>query len=269
MRDVAERIDWLLAHKPKAAGRCAEHVMNALNLERQGFANATQMADVVLKAGRMETGPCPKGAIRYWTGGSKGYGHVAIEAADLLDPAAVASVDVKGPGTVGVVSLAWITNTWGGGSKGLRYRGWSWWFGRVNTDPAKIAPPPPKPEGNTVTGSKVTQWRDYSGKPKTMQVVAADNKWHRLVGIDVAAPPISGTEQHMLYARLGFLWRQDGDGMAVCECKWVRDGGTPGKPDDDDPTAYKELHFERGTRNVPSTSSTWRRARPASVARGS
>jgi len=138
VRDVDARLEWFLANRPAAAGRCAEHVMHALDVPRQGLPDASAVARLVMQDRHMQQGPCPRGAIRYWTGGSDGHGHVGIEHADLGDPAAVASTDVNGPRTVGVRPLPWFKANW----PALTYVGWSWWWGGIDTEPKEdpVAP---------------------------------------------------------------------------------------------------------------------------------
>lgn len=58
----------------------------------------------------------PAGAAVYWTGGSNGYGHVAISLGNGL----VRSSDGAGQGVVGTVPLGKITEEWG-----LDYAGWA------------------------------------------------------------------------------------------------------------------------------------------------
>lgn len=59
----------------------------------------------------------PRGAAVYWTGGSHGYGHIAIS----LGGGKVRSTDAGGRGRVATVSLGWVERNWG-----LRYAGWAW-----------------------------------------------------------------------------------------------------------------------------------------------
>lgn len=131
LRSPRERVAWMLAHKPVKANRCAEHVMNALGAERQGLPDASAVYRAAADAGgTMSFGSPPLGVIHYWTGGSEGAGHVGI--ADGLG--GVASVDVHGGGTVGTVPLAWFASHW----PALKYRGWSWWWGRIDTQPHPV-----------------------------------------------------------------------------------------------------------------------------------
>ena len=61
----------------------------------------------------------PRGAAVYWTGGSHGYGHIAIS----LGGGKVRSTDAGGRGRVATVSIPWIRSHWG-----LPYAGWSWYI---------------------------------------------------------------------------------------------------------------------------------------------
>jgi hypothetical protein len=135
MRDVDERVKWFLDNRPEAAGRCAEHVMHALDVPKQGLPDATAVGRRVIVEGHMQRGAVPKGAIRYWDGGGQGHGHVALE---YDDNAHVASTDVAGPRTVGVRPFFWFQQNWGN----LRYLGWSWWWGSINTEEKQVAPKP-------------------------------------------------------------------------------------------------------------------------------
>jgi len=59
----------------------------------------------------------PKGSFVFWTGGSKGYGHIALS----LGGGKVRSTDAGGRGRVATVDLGWVERNWG-----QRYAGWSW-----------------------------------------------------------------------------------------------------------------------------------------------
>jgi hypothetical protein len=59
----------------------------------------------------------PRGSMVFWTGGSRGYGHVAVS----LGNGKVRSTDAGGRGRVATVDLAWIERNWR-----LPYAGWAW-----------------------------------------------------------------------------------------------------------------------------------------------
>ena len=127
LRGGESRLTWYRTHKPSAAGMCAQHVMFALNAPRQGFPDATAVARAVKAGGHMKSGPAPRGAIVYWTGGARGHGHTCFALGDRTE----LSVDVNGPRTVGVKPFPWFAKNW----PALDYAGWSWWWGRINTKP--------------------------------------------------------------------------------------------------------------------------------------
>jgi hypothetical protein len=60
----------------------------------------------------------PRGAAVYWTGGSRGYGHIAIS----LGKGRVRSTDAGGAGRVATRTIGWFDRHW----PSLRYAGWSW-----------------------------------------------------------------------------------------------------------------------------------------------
>jgi cell wall-associated NlpC family hydrolase len=60
----------------------------------------------------------PRGAFVFWTGGSRGYGHVAMS----LGGGRIRSTDAGGAGRVATVTLGWFDSHW----PSLRYAGWSW-----------------------------------------------------------------------------------------------------------------------------------------------
>ncbi|MGZ4483741.1 MAG: hypothetical protein ACXVW8_05415 [Nocardioidaceae bacterium] len=58
----------------------------------------------------------PAGAAVYWTGGSHGFGHIAIS----VGHGKVRSTDAAGEGHVATVGVGWAHRNWG-----LRYAGWA------------------------------------------------------------------------------------------------------------------------------------------------
>jgi len=59
----------------------------------------------------------PRGSAVYWTGGSKGFGHIATS----LGKGKVRSTDAGGKGRVATVSIAWVNRNWN-----MPYAGWAW-----------------------------------------------------------------------------------------------------------------------------------------------
>lgn len=73
----------------------------------------------------------PRGAAVYWTGGSRGYGHIAISLGKRL----VRSTDAGGAGRVATRPLGWFDRHW----SSLHYAGWSWDINEV-TIPHRAMP---------------------------------------------------------------------------------------------------------------------------------
>jgi hypothetical protein len=67
----------------------------------------------------------PKGAPVFWTGGSQGYGHIAL----CVNPtdAKIRSTDVTYGGVVGTVLLSWFDSHW----RSLTYAGWAEGFNGI------------------------------------------------------------------------------------------------------------------------------------------
>lgn len=59
----------------------------------------------------------PRGSFVFWTGGSRGFGHIAMS----LGGGKIRSTDAGGAGRVATVDLGWVERNWG-----QRYAGWSW-----------------------------------------------------------------------------------------------------------------------------------------------
>lgn len=178
IRGVEARLKSYKDNPPAETGWCAREVMEALNAPRQNLPNATAVANVVLKAGRMRSGRAPRGAIAYWTGGAEGDGHTCF----TLGNGTERSVDVFGRGTVGDVPFAWFAKNW----PSLRYVGWSWWWGNINTEPVTVVAEDVKP-------IEVTNYRNI--KVGTDQVIAL-NEWVDLdLGpVDIVQPPVGSDD---------------------------------------------------------------------------
>jgi hypothetical protein len=59
----------------------------------------------------------PRGAAVFWTGGSRGFGHIALS----LGNGKIRSTDAGGRGVVATVDLGWVERNWG-----QTYGGWAW-----------------------------------------------------------------------------------------------------------------------------------------------
>lgn len=207
MRDVEGRLAAYKANPSKVANRCAERVMLALDVPRQFKDNATQMAQAVPK-GKMQQGRAPRGAIVYWDKGATGHGHCCFALGDGTE----LSVDViKGkPGVAGVVPFTWFAKNW----PALRYLGWSWYWGSLDTEIK--APPPPAvkfPVGDAVlverklvTGNPITVTPEKWTTVGRINIPGKDA--HYLNTIQVRLPGGTWAESRMV--RVG--WGKDPDG---------------------------------------------------------
>lgn len=115
----------------------------------------------------------PRGSMVYWTGGSNGYGHIAVSRGD----GTVRSTDAGGAGKVATVSLGWVENNWG-----LPYAGWAWDVNEV-TIPHAAGAGGPDEMGNWDTDEELSaavlrgeSWK-YKGEgaePQTLQEHVTD-----------------------------------------------------------------------------------------------
>jgi hypothetical protein len=125
LRSVKGRLAWFLTHRPGRAGLCARHTWQSLG-NPPPPALGTPDAHAVIKRmkalGWWETKRTniPKGAIVGYTGGR--HGHLCLYNGN----GTIASTDVHGPNTVGVVDLAWPERRWG-----MKYAGWTYHYGTV------------------------------------------------------------------------------------------------------------------------------------------
>ncbi len=97
-------------------GCCASHGGTWI-----GIHDAATAANIVAANGLMhpvtDAASIPRGAVVWWTGGSQGYGHVAISAGG----GQIVSSDAPSfDGSVGVVPLSWFEAHW----PGVHLGGW-------------------------------------------------------------------------------------------------------------------------------------------------
>jgi hypothetical protein len=86
----------------------------------------------------------PRGAAVYWTGGSRGFGHIAIS----MGKKRVRSTDANGWGRVATRPIGWFSRHW----PSLKYAGWSWDINEVTIPHRK--PPAKKAAARKTAGSK-------------------------------------------------------------------------------------------------------------------
>jgi hypothetical protein len=88
----------------------------------------------------------PRGAAVYWTGGSKGYGHIGLS----MGSGKVRSTDAGGRGRVATVEIGWVERNWG-----LKYAGWAW-----DINETTIPHQSPKPAAAAAKGTNWSKVRD-------------------------------------------------------------------------------------------------------------
>lgn len=121
-RTVEERIRWFLEPPyPPRRGLCARWVWKACRVPVTHSPDATAAYWKAKRADLIHTGRAPRGAIGWWTGGSRGHGHVAI--ADGSGGWYTTDANIRGT-TTGRRSAAWIRLR----MPLCRYQGWSWSF---------------------------------------------------------------------------------------------------------------------------------------------
>lgn len=94
----------------------------------------------------------PRGAMVYWTGGSKGYGHIAPS----LGGGKVRSTDSGGKGKPASVDLDWPERNWG-----MTYAGWAWDVNEI-TIPHSTSGGGKMDTVNVNTGQKIGRWSPWS-----------------------------------------------------------------------------------------------------------
>ena len=101
-------------------------------------------------------------------------------------------------------------------------------------------------------GNDVRAYRDWTGKTETVRDFPADG-WLNVPGMGrlEAAPFARADEKHTFYCRFIVDWAEIGDEPLMIKWRWVRDGGTPKDPSDDDPTGHDSRQVVAG----PGTSS--------------
>ena len=124
LRSPKQRLRWFLSHKPGRAGLCARHTWQSLGNPPPpalGAPDAHAVIRIMKRKGHWSTSRnIPKGAVVGYTGGR--HGHLALYNGD----GTIASTDVHGPNTVGVVDLDWPTRKWG-----HKFAGWTYHYGDV------------------------------------------------------------------------------------------------------------------------------------------
>ena len=98
----------------------------------------------------------PRGGMAYWTGGSKGYGHIAVG----VGGGKVRSTDAGGSGKVATVSVGYIADVWG-----LTYAGWA-----DNVNDVVIPGVGSGGDDDMQTSDMITEWSPDDGSTGEMSV---------------------------------------------------------------------------------------------------
>lgn len=131
-RTGREAITWARQHSTWAVGYCQQYVRTAFDVGSYYGTAAAAWAGAEHKHRVTHEAACPRGVPVFWTGGSHGYGHVALSIGNGL----CISTDAGGAGRVAVVNIDSLTARWG-----LRFEGWAEDINRVRV----FTPRPPKP----------------------------------------------------------------------------------------------------------------------------
>lgn len=100
-----------------AVGMCDNFVANMYGLTASGYTTAiSHWNSIPSQYKHPGDGNPPAGALVFWSGGSNGFGHVAISDGKGY----IYSTDMPHSGNVGHVPLSQISNQWG-----LKYQGWA------------------------------------------------------------------------------------------------------------------------------------------------
>jgi len=115
-RSGNEAIAWARNHLRWPVGYCQMYVRTAFGLGG-GFGSASaQWYGARHRHFANRGAQCPRGVPVFWTGGSRGYGHVALSTGNGM----CWSTDAGGAGRVAHVSIDGLTSRWG-----LNFVGWT------------------------------------------------------------------------------------------------------------------------------------------------
>ena len=197
-RSVDSALVWARGQRTFASGMCLRFVRTCYKVPPKYRTAAIAWS----KTRYRHTSVPPRGVPVWWTGGSRGFGHVAISAGDGF----VISTDSGGRGQVGRTSIRRITTAWG-----QTYRGWTEDINGVRV----FVPSAGRPPTAVVDASAVaTMFRHQRTHPAVLVIqraLAAE------VGLDFSsAPGRAGPHTRNAYKkwqlRLGFIG-DDADGI--------------------------------------------------------
>lgn len=98
----------------------------------------------------------PRGVFVYWTGGARGFGHIAVSLGNGL----VRSSDAGGSGRIATVRIAWVEQTWG-----HRFAGWA-----DNVNGVTLEPNPPIGEPDMDADDTLGKWSPDGGEDGALTV---------------------------------------------------------------------------------------------------
>lgn len=113
-REVAAKARWHAENTNWGVGYCLKFARSCAGAPANTYDAATAWRQATH---RHTTGTPPLGAMVFWTGGSRGHGHIAVSDGGGY----VWSTDIIRPGRVDRVSIARLGATWGN----LTYVGWT------------------------------------------------------------------------------------------------------------------------------------------------
>lgn len=154
---AAEAVTTAYAHTVCIEGRCLAYVRTWLGIG----SHWPTAARAWFEADKRHPGDRhpPAGAPMFWTGGSHGFGHIALSLGD----GDVRSTDVPHAGLIGTVPLDWFGTHW----TNLHYEGWAedlneTTIGYLSTTPTPVPDPAPTPHVRT-DGDTMKIIRDDNG----------------------------------------------------------------------------------------------------------
>lgn len=116
--NAEEAVKNARAYKTCRVGQCLMYSRTWLEIGSQNPSAAAAWANATYKHPGDRS--VPKGAPVFWTGGSRGFGHIAIVTSPGDNPT-IRSTDVTYAGVVNEVQLSWFDSHW----PGLKYAGWA------------------------------------------------------------------------------------------------------------------------------------------------
>lgn len=198
-RSPKSALSWAKAQDKFQSGMCLKFVRTCYKVGPK-YATA---AIAWSKTRYRHTSVPPKGVPVWWTGGSRGFGHVAVSDGNGY----VISTDTGGKGRVGRTSIKHITNTWG-----QTYRGWTEDINGVRVYAAKVSKSPTQVLDASVIAAKFKK-----GAKNDSAVLVLQRALAAEVGLDYSTGPgTAGPRTKAAYKkwqeRLGFTGA-DADGI--------------------------------------------------------